>query len=86
MSAHWFGTPRLGNCFLFALWLWLTGRVRRLFRHRGHWMGETRHGYFVHLRCLNSEDRNRRCPPWYEGKPHIIGGKQAQRWKRTSST
>lgn len=78
MAARWFGTDRVGNCFLFVLWLWLTGRVRRIFRRKGHWMGETHRGNLVHLKCLRDKDRNRRCPPWYWGRPHLLGGR---RWK-----
>lgn len=77
--AHWFGRATLGNCLAFVVGLWLRGRVRRLLRRKGHWMAETKLGHFVHLKCLRSEDRDRVCPPWYWGRPHIISRRHS-RW------
>jgi hypothetical protein len=79
VAARWFGRPRVGNCLLFVLGLWLRGRVRRVFRRKGHWMAETHRGNFVHLKCLRDEDRRRACPPWYLGRPHLISG--SGRWR-----
>lgn len=65
----WFGTAQYGNCLLFALGLWARGRVKRVFRHRGHWLGMTAEGAVIHLKCINKKDSGKW---WYLGRPHII--------------
>jgi hypothetical protein len=84
----WFSTVRYGNCLLFALWLWVWGRIRRLvgwkntwyltsvFRRGTHWMGMTRRGKLIHLKCLDKRDSGKW---WYKGRPHIIGRKLASK-------
>lgn len=66
---HWFGRARRGNCLLFVVCLFLRGRVVRMFRRHGHWLGLTARGTVVHLKCLDPADRHAR---WYYGRPHAF--------------
>lgn len=63
---HYFGRAGRCNCLLWILLLRAAGRVTRLVKVNGHWLGVTPRGTWVHFK--RTEGRSL----WYRGRPHAF--------------